>query len=115
MDDDVFRALADGHRRALLDHLFTSDGQSLLELCGALPELSRFGVMKHLRVLEEAGLLATRRDGRRKLHYLNPVPIASIHDRWISKFAQPWVTLLSGLRDDLEHPSTASLPAARRA
>jgi len=103
--DDVFRALADPHRRALLDALFTRDGQPLVDLCTMLPELSRFGVMKHLSILEQAGLVATRRDGRRKLHYLNPVPIRLVHDRWISKFAEPWVQGLVELQRDLEAES----------
>ena len=107
--DDVFRALAEPHRRTLLDRLFERDGQSLAELCDALPHLTRFGVMKHLRVLEDAGLVATRRDGRQKLHFLNPVPIRQLHDRWISKFAEPWVQVLTGLQHDLEHDD--QLPA----
>ena len=99
--DDVFRALADPTRRALLDELFREDGQSL----GALEkrfEMSRFGVMKHLRVLEDAGLVVTKRRGREKLHFLNAVPIRLIHDRWVSKYAEPWVAGLSDLKRDLE-------------
>ena len=101
--DDVFRALADPTRRSLLDELFRQDGQTL----GALAErfaMTRFGVMKHLRVLEDAGLVVTRRRGREKLHYLNPVPIRLVHDRWVSKFAEPWVAGLSDLKARLERP-----------
>jgi uncharacterized protein YndB with AHSA1/START domain/biotin operon repressor len=99
--DDVFRALADPTRRRLLDELFREDGQSL----GALEEhfaMSRFGVMKHLRQLEEAGLVVTRRRGREKLHFLNPVPIRLVHDRWVSKYAEPWAAALSDLKQTLE-------------
>jgi len=99
--DEVFRALADPTRRALLDELFREDGQSLRSLQG-LFEMTRFGVMKHLRLLEEAGLVVTRRRGREKLHFLNPVPIRLIHDRWVSKYAEPWVSALSGLKNELE-------------
>jgi uncharacterized protein YndB with AHSA1/START domain/DNA-binding transcriptional ArsR family regulator len=98
----VFRALADASRRRLLDGLFERDGQTLERLCEHLPEMTRFGVMKHLRVLEEAGLVATRRAGREKLHYLNPVPIRLVLDRWISKYAQPWVASLVELKNTLE-------------
>jgi uncharacterized protein YndB with AHSA1/START domain/DNA-binding transcriptional ArsR family regulator len=101
--DEVFRALADPNRRLLLDRLFERDGQSLVELQGNLP-MTRFGVMKHLRVLEAAGLVVTRRVGRRKLHYLNPVPIRLVHDRWISRYAQPIVAQLSALKARLEEP-----------
>jgi uncharacterized protein YndB with AHSA1/START domain len=99
--DEVFRALSDPTRRKLLDALFESDGQSLTALEGRLP-MTRFGVMKHLKVLEEAGLVVTRRRGREKLHFLNPVPIRLIHDRWVSKYAEPWAAALSGLKKDLE-------------
>ncbi len=99
--DEVFKALADPTRRELLDELFARDGQSLSELERRLP-MSRFGVMKHLRVLEEAGLVRTRRQGREKLHYLNPVPIRLIHDRWVSKYAESWAAPLSRLKHDLE-------------
>ena len=95
--DDVFRALADPTRRGLLDELFRQDGQSLSTLEQRLP-MTRFGVMKHLRVLEQAGLVTTRRRGREKLHFLNPVPIRLVHDRWVSKYAEPWVAGLSGLK-----------------
>jgi DNA-binding transcriptional ArsR family regulator len=84
--DEVFKALADPTRRRLLDELFTEDGQTLTALESRI-EMSRFGVMKHLKVLEEAGLVVTRRRGREKLHFLNPVPIRLIHDRWVSKYA----------------------------
>src|SRR6476659_475294 len=87
--DAVFRALADPSRRVLLDSLFVGDGQTLGELTVRLPEMTRFGVMKHLRLLEAAGLVTTRKVGREKLHYLNPVPIRLVHDRWISKYAEP--------------------------
>jgi uncharacterized protein YndB with AHSA1/START domain len=99
--DEVFRALADPTRRALLDELFREDGQSLRSLQGRF-EMTRFGVMKHLRLLEEAGLVVTRRRGREKLHFLNPVPIRLIHDRWVSKYAEPWVSALTGLKSELE-------------
>ena len=93
--DAVFKALADPTRRGLLDELFEQDGQTLSALEGRLP-MTRFGVMKHLRVLEEAGLVTTRRRGREKLHFLNPVPIRLIHDRWVSKYAEPWAATLTG-------------------
>ncbi|MEA2302391.1 MAG: hypothetical protein QOE44_2926 [Solirubrobacteraceae bacterium] len=99
--DDVFRALADPTRRSLLDELFNEDGQSLSALEQRLP-MTRFGVMKHLRVLEEAGLVTTRKRGREKLHFLNPVPIRLVHDRWVSKFAEPWAATLSDLKHRLE-------------
>jgi len=99
--DDVFRALADPTRRHLLDALFERDGQTLGALEAALP-MTRFGVMKHLRVLEDAGLVITRRQGREKLHFLNPVPIRLVHDRWVSKYSEPWVSALSGLKNRLE-------------
>lgn len=101
--DDVFRALADPHRRALLDRLFERDGQSLGQL-QAGQSMTRFGVAKHLRVLEEAGLVTTRRAGRQKLHYLNPVPIRLVHDRWISRYAEPIVSRLSAIKTQLEAP-----------
>jgi uncharacterized protein YndB with AHSA1/START domain len=100
--DEVFRALADPTRRSLLDELFADDGQTLTALEGRLP-MTRFGVMKHLRVLEEAGLVVTRRRGREKLHFLNPVPIRLVHDRWVSKYAEPWVASLSDLKQRLEN------------
>ncbi len=102
MDDDVFKALADSSRRLLLDSLFEADGQTLGELTARLPGMTRFGVMKHLRTLESAGLVATRKVGREKLHYLNPVPIRLMHDRWIGKYAEPWVGALADLKVQLE-------------
>ena len=103
MDDDdrVFKALADRTRRLLLDRLFERDGRTLTELEGDTG-MTRFGVMKHLRVLEEAGLIVTRRSGREKLHFLNPVPIRLIHDRWIDKYTEPTVSALLRLKADLE-------------
>ena len=100
--DDVFRALADPTRRGLLDELYRRDGQTLSELEDRFA-MTRFGVMKHLRQLEEAGLVVTRRRGREKLHYLNPVPIRLVHDRWVSKYAEPWAAALSDLKEKLEH------------
>lgn len=102
--DAVFKALADPTRRGLLDALFESDGQTLSALTESLP-MTRFGVMKHLKVLEEAGLVTTRRNGREKLHYLNPVPIRLIHNRWVSKFAEPWAATLSALKQTVEEES----------
>ena len=99
--DEVFRALADPTRRTLLDELFRNDGQTLSALEQRLP-MTRFGVMKHLRVLEEAGLVTTKRRGREKLHFLNPVPIRLVHDRWVSKYAEPWAAALTGLKHRLE-------------
>jgi uncharacterized protein YndB with AHSA1/START domain/DNA-binding transcriptional ArsR family regulator len=101
--DDVFRALADPTRRSLLDELFREDGQTL----HALEErfsMTRFGVMKHLKQLEDAGLVVTKRRGREKLHFLNPVPIRLVHDRWVSKYAEPWAAGLSDLKQKLETP-----------
>ena len=97
----AFKALADPSRRSLLDRLFERDGQTLSQLC-AQEEMTRFGVMKHLRVLEEAGLVTTQKRGREKLHFLNPVPIRLIHDRWVSKYAEPWAATLTGLKHALE-------------
>jgi uncharacterized protein YndB with AHSA1/START domain len=99
--DDVFKALADPTRRSLLDELFREDGQTLSALQGRLP-MTRFGVMKHLKLLEEAGLVVTRRRGREKLHFLNAVPIRLVHDRWVSKYAAPWAATLSDLKHELE-------------
>ncbi len=101
--DEVFKALADPTRRSLLDELYREDGQTL----GALVErfeMTRFGVMKHLKQLEEAGLVVTRRRGREKVHFLNPVPIRLVHDRWVSKYAEPWAAGLSELKTRLESP-----------
>jgi len=102
MDDDhVFKALADSTRRHLLDRLFERDGRTLTELESEL-EMTRFGVMKHLRVLEDAGLVITRREGREKFHFLNPVPIRLVHDRWIDKYTEPRVAALADLKHELE-------------
>ena len=100
--DDVFKALADDSRRMLLDSLRSCDGQTLNDLCQTLPSMTRFGVMKHLRVLEEARLVLTERSGRTKLHYLNAVPIREIHDRWISAYTEPVVAGLMALREHAE-------------
>src|SRR5947208_15187864 len=100
-DDRVFRALADPTRRLLLDRLFERDGRTLTELESEL-EMTRFGVMKHLRILEGAGLVVTRRRGREKLHFLNPVPIRLIHDRWIDKYTERRRTALAYLKNELE-------------
>src|SRR6202451_19169 len=99
--DAVFRALADPTRRSLLDELFKEDGQTLSALEQRLP-MTRFGVMKHLKVLEEAGLVVSKRRGREKLHFLNPVPIRLVHDRWVSKYAEPMAADLSALKQELE-------------
>ena len=109
--DAVFRALADPTRRRLLDALFKRDGQTLSALEQRLP-MTRFGVMKHLRVLEEAGLVTTRRRGREKLHFLNPVPIRLVHDRWVSKYAEPWAAALGGLKRQLEEETMEKLQEA---
>jgi uncharacterized protein YndB with AHSA1/START domain len=103
MEEDavVFRALADPNRRELLDTLFERDGRTLGELQAGLP-MTRFGVMKHLRLLEKAGLVVTRRQGREKLHFLNPVPIRLVHDRWVSKYAAPWTAALGEIKQTLE-------------
>src|SRR6195256_1482667 len=101
--DEVFRALADPTRRALLDELFRDDGQTLSAL-EARFSMTRFGVMKHLKLLEQAGLVVTRRRGREKLHFLNPVPIRLVHDRWVSKYAEPWAAGLSELKTRMESP-----------
>jgi uncharacterized protein YndB with AHSA1/START domain len=102
--DDIFKALADPTRRSLLDELFREDGQTLGALEQQMP-MTRFGVMKHLKVLEEAGLIVTRRRGREKLHFLNAVPIRLVHDRWVSKYAEPWVATLSELKNAIEEDS----------
>ena len=104
--DEVFRALSDPTRRELLDRLHEHDGLSLSELERELP-MTRFGVMKHLRVLEDAKLVVTRRRGREKLHFLNPVPIRQIYERWVSKYAEPWVSALTELKRDLEEEDVA--------
>src|ERR1700760_1025495 len=99
--DDVFKALADPTRRSLLDELSKNDGQTLNALEGHAA-MTRFGVMKHLKQLEEAGLVVTRRRGREKLHYLNAIPIRLLHDRWVSKYTEPWVSTLTEMKYDLE-------------
>lgn len=105
--DKIFNALADPYRRQLLDMLFLQDGQTLSQLCAPFA-ISRFGVMKHLGILEEASLVVTRKVGREKFHYLNPVPIQEVYNRWVSKYAQPWTHALAGLKQHLENsPMTA--------
>ena len=101
-DDRVFKALADPTRRALLDALFVDDGQSLGQLCERFPDLTRFGVMKHLRVLEDANLLTAVKVGRTKLHHLNPVPIHQIAGRWLDKYAVPVTGAMLSLKATLE-------------
>ena len=96
--DDVFKAISDPSRRLLMDRLVDADGQTLSELCAYLPGMTRYGVMSHLRVLEDAGLITTRKVGRSKHHYLNPVPIQQIYERWIAKYAQPVVSRMAALR-----------------
>ena len=103
-DDRVFKALADPTRRFLLDLLFARDGRTLTELESGL-EMTRYGVMKHLKVLEEADLVVTRRSGREKLHFLNAVPIREVHDRWIDKYTECHVTALLDLKNELEERS----------
>ena len=100
--DLVFKALSDPTRRALLDELFLCDGQTLVAL-EAHFEMTRIGVAKHLRLLEDAGLIVSKRRGREKLHYLNPIPIRLVHDRWVSKYTEPWTAGLIELKHDLEH------------
>jgi uncharacterized protein YndB with AHSA1/START domain/DNA-binding transcriptional ArsR family regulator len=104
--EHVFKALADHHRRHLLDLLFSRDGQTLIELCAHLP-MTRYGVMKHLQVLEDAQLITTRKVGREKFHYLNPVPIQQVYDRWVSKYAQPFTNSLLQFKQELENPPMA--------
>ena len=101
-DDRVFRALGDPSRRLLLDRLYERDGRTLMDLHAQLPEMTRFGVMKHLRLLEGAGLVVSRKAGRTRLHYLNPVPIRQIHDRWIDKYTEHRAAALAGLKTLLE-------------
>ena len=109
-DDQVFKALADPTRRHLLDRLFERDGRTLTELESEL-EMTRFGVMKHLRVLEDAGLVVTRREGREKLHFLNPVPIRLVHDRWIDKYTEHRVAALADLKHELEETRMTTMTA----
>src|SRR5262249_13801462 len=111
--DDVFKALADPTRRGLLDELFLRDGQTLTELESRVP-VTRFGVMKHLRVPEDAHLVTTRRRGREKLHFLNTVPIRLIHDRWVSKYAEPWAATLTGLKRELEEQTMEAVDVPHR-
>jgi DNA-binding transcriptional ArsR family regulator len=110
--DEVFKALADPTRRTLLDLLYEQDGQTLTALERRLP-MSRFGVMKHLKVLEEAHLVVSRRRGREKLHFLNPVPIRLIHDRWVSKYAEPWAAALTDIKRELEEDEHGEIPRGR--
>ena len=98
----MFKALADHGRRRLLDALYERDGQPLGDLCDVLPDMTRFGVMKHLSVLEDAGLVVAHKSGRTKLHYLNPVPIREIHARWITKYAQPTLDAMLALRRQVQ-------------
>jgi DNA-binding transcriptional ArsR family regulator len=100
--DDVFKALADPTRRAVLDALFADDGQTVGALCARFPDMTRFGVMKHLQVLEAANLVVTQRAGREKRHFLNPVPIQQVADRWIGKYARPFTRAMVGLQQQLE-------------
>jgi DNA-binding transcriptional ArsR family regulator len=111
--DAVFRALADPTRRSLLDELFRQDGQTLSALEQRLP-MTRFGVMKHLKVLEQAGLVTTKKRGREKLHFLNAVPIRLVHDRWVSKYSEPWAAGLSGLKQRIEEQSNERGHAEQR-
>jgi uncharacterized protein YndB with AHSA1/START domain/predicted transcriptional regulator len=104
--EPVFRALADPNRRLLLDRLHERDSQTLIELQGHL-QMTRFGVMKHLKLLEEAGLISTRKIGREKFHYINPVPIQMVYDRWVSKYAKPWARAVVGLKYALEDENVA--------
>lgn len=101
-DDLVFKALADPTRRALLDALFEADGQTVQALCDRHPEMTRFGVMKHLAVLEAANLVVTRKEGRAKRHFLNPIPIQQISDRWLDKYARPFARAMTDLQRRLE-------------
>ena len=100
-DERVFKALADPTRRLLLDRLFERDGRTLTELESEV-EMTRFGVMKHLRVLEDAGLVVSRKSGREKRHFLNAIPIRLIHDRWIDKYTERRVSALADLKSELE-------------
>lgn len=106
VDDRVFRALADPTRRLLLDRLFEREGRTLSELHSEVPGMTRFGVMKHLRILETAGLVVSCRSGREKLHYLNAVPVQLIHERWVSKYTQPGAAALAALKSELEGSET---------
>jgi DNA-binding transcriptional ArsR family regulator len=110
--DEVFRALAAPARRKLLDELFRKDGQTLSQLEGRLP-MTRFGVMKHLKVLEEANLVVTRRQGREKLHFLNPVPIRQVYERWVTKYTEPWAATLTGIKRELEEEDDGEVSRGR--
>ena len=103
-DDLVFKALADPTRRALLDELFELDGQTVQALCEHHPEMTRFGVMKHLAVLESANLVVAIKEGRSKRHFLNPIPIQQLSDRWIDKYARPFTRAMTDLQRQLERP-----------
>lgn len=113
-DDALFRALADPSRRTLLDRLFERDGQALGELCEALPGMTRIGVMKHLRLLEQAGVVVSHRSGRKRLHYLNPVPIRRLHDRWLTKFRTRAADALLALQATIEEPDMSTDTAELR-
>ena len=108
----MFKALADPTRRGLLDELFERDGQTLSALEERLP-MTRFGVMKHLKVLEEAGLVVTKRRGREKLHFLNPVPIRQVYERWVTKYTEPWAATLTGIKRELEEEDDGEVPRGR--
>jgi DNA-binding transcriptional ArsR family regulator len=110
--DQVFRALAAPTRRKLLDELFRRDGQTLSELERKLP-MSRYGVMKHLAVLEEANLIVARRRGREKLHFLNPVPIRLVYERWVNKYTEPWAATLTGIKREIEEEEHGDVPGSR--
>jgi len=111
MDDErVYKALADVHRRQLLDRLFEQDGLTLTQMCEGMP-MTRFGCMKHLQVLEDADLITTRKVGREKFHYLNPMPIQLMYERWVSKFAGPWAQAISGLKAMMEDKDMSAKPA----
>lgn len=108
-DDLAFRALADSTRRLLLDRLFEREGRTLNDLHSEVQGMTRFGVMKHLRVLEAAGLVVVRKAGREKLHYLNAVPVQLIHDRWVSKYTKPKAAALLDLKEELERRQAMAL------
>ena len=110
--DEVFRALAAPARRKLLDELFRKDGQTLGQLERRLP-MTRFGVMKHLAVLEEANLVVSRRRGREKLHFLNPVPIQQVYERWVTKYTEPWAATLTGIKRELEEEDDGEVSRGR--
>lgn len=111
--DAVFKAIADLHRREVLDLLFRQDGRTLTSICQHLPMMTRFGVMKHLQILEDAGLITTHKEGREKYHYLNPIPIQDVYNRWVSKYAQHWTESLTGLKFALESDAMTSTPIHR--